>query len=289
MKKPAPKASLVEVLTQKKLSAQKRFANKQSFAKAWFEKNNLSLDDIRAHSQKLLAGAALGGTLLLTSPALHLPQTVQTSFAVKLHQTISEFLARVNGLGKNKLSLETEDEIIQNIKKMYGVSASFELDKNRLPDSIGLMGLEQHLYRFSGDTLSQHSAFQEEGIAPARGAFGYFTEEGKSKEQMENEERYYIVLQTFLIPNWNSDWVTLKDWYKFRKFLVVNLENGKAAVAVLGDSGPGVSTGKKFGGSPEMMATLGWYPRQTKGKVLVVFLDDPANTIPLGPVAPLVN
>ena len=57
-----------------------------------------------------------------------------------------------------------------------------------------------------------------------------------------------------------------------------------AVVAVLGDSGPGTETGKQFGGSPEVMASLGFYPKATRGDVVVLFLDDPADTIPLGPM-----
>ena len=55
-------------------------------------------------------------------------------------------------------------------------------------------------------------------------------------------------------------------------------------VAVLGDSGPAPWTGKQFGGSPEVMAALGFLPRETKGKVVVLYLDDPGNSIPLGPL-----
>ncbi|KKQ34212.1 MAG: Peptidase T-like protein [Candidatus Nomurabacteria bacterium GW2011_GWB1_37_5] len=186
---------------------------------------------------------------------------------------------------KAEKNSELETELMDTIEKAYGVRGVFEMDHNRLPRYVGKIGLEQHLYRYPGDGLSLQGAYLEVGIAPARGAFGYFSEVGKSYEQMVNEEKYYIVLQTSLIPNWNRDWVNLKDWYKFRKFLVVNPENEKAVVGVLGDSGPGVTTGKHFGGSPEMMVELGFYPQATRGTVLVLFLDDPGQTVSLGPVS----
>lgn len=49
----------------------------------------------------------------------------------------------------------------------------------------------------------------------------------------------------------------LRDWYKHRKVLIVNTENGNAVVAAIGDSGPAAWTGKQFGGSPEVMEHLG--------------------------------
>ena len=65
---------------------------------------------------------------------------------------------------------------------------------------------------------------------------------------------------------------------------MVNPDNGAAVVAVIGDAGPAKWTGKQFGGSPEVMHDLGFYPKKTKGKTIVLFLDDPDNEVPLGPV-----
>ena len=75
----------------------------------------------------------------------------------------------------------------------------------------------------------------------------------------------------------------LREWYKYRKVLIVNTDNGNAVVAAIADSGPAAWTGKHFGGSPEVMEYLGG-PRYKKGPVLIFFVDDPENKIPLGPV-----
>lgn len=278
----APIHPLLEALEGKKKKAQQRFEIKHADAHRWLSSKGLSLASLRERSAKLLAGATLGSTLLLISPQI--PISSSNEAAIRIFDTTSQFLASLKDLSDQALHQETEEQITENIKKLYGHSTSFSLDGHRLPQYVGMMGLEQHLYRFPGDTLAQHAQYQQAGIAPARGAFGYFDEVGKPKEKMIAQEEYYIVLQTFRIPEWNSDWHTLKDWYKFRKFFVINPENGKAVVAVLGDSGPAVWTGKQFGGSPEVMAALGWYPKQTKGKMMILFLDDPAGTVPLGPV-----
>jgi hypothetical protein len=183
-----------------------------------------------------------------------------------------------------KLSADNEAYITGLVKRLFGISIAFELDGNRIPQTVGSMGLEQHLVRFADDSLSQHTTFREAGMAPGLGAFGYFARDGISQQQAAEEEMYYIVLPTFLIPDWNADWKNLKKWYEFRKFVVINPENGKAVVAVLGDSGPAVWTGKQFGGSPEVMAALGFYPHATRGTVLVSFLDEATGSVALGPL-----
>lgn len=279
---PTPANSpLLSALAQKRDRAKDEFTTKHEFAQKWLEERGLTLSQIREHSARLLTGVTLSGALLLASPQIG-PVANHSVYSTK---TLPQLLSKTHVVKTDPLSQEKEAEILNAIKELYGVSAVFELDRNRLPTYVGKMGLEQHLVRFPGDSLSQQGAFLETGIAPARGAFGYFAEAGKTRTQMEEEERFYLVLQTFLILNWNRDWVTLKEWYRFRKFLVINTETGKAVVAVLGDSGPAVWTGKHFGGSPETMAGLGFYPKKTKGEVLVLYLDDPGNIVPLGPLA----
>ena len=66
--------------------------------------------------------------------------------------------------------------------------------------------------------------------------------------------------------------------------LVVNPQNGKAMVVVIGDAGPAAWTGKHLGGSPEVMKYLERVDGRQKGPVLYFFLDDPDDKIPLGPL-----
>lgn len=273
---------LVTKLLQKKAQVQSEFEKRHEFAQKWLEERGLSLDQIREHSAKLLTGATLSSALLLASP--HIPQALGQPHFHKPVLTIQEFLLKLKTVQEANTTKEIEEEIVENIQNLYGVRTTFELDQNRLPTYFGKMGLEQHLVRYSGDSLENHQAFLQAGVAPGRGAFGYFSENGELDPEAAERERFYIVLQTFVIPDWNKDWVKLKKWYKFRKFLVINPKTGRGVVAVLGDSGPATWTGKVFGGSPEVMAGLDFYPKVTRGDVLVLFLDDPENNIPLGPL-----
>lgn len=277
---PSAQVPLLKSLQQKQLAATAEFEKKHAVAANWLKEKGFSFNQLREHSTKLLAGATLSSALLLAAPQFAIPKGASTV----IYKTRQDLLNQLQNLFKEKLSEATEVTIADNINKYYLLNVAFELDNNRLPVYFGRVGLEQHLVRFPTDTLDQHTNFQQAGLAPGRGAFGYFLTDLKNQTQATKEEEYYIVLQTFMIPNWNQDWTHLKDWYAFRKFLVINPQTGQAVVTVLGDSGPAVSTGKVFGASPETMAGLGFYPGQTSGNIIVLFLDDPGNTIPLGPV-----
>jgi hypothetical protein len=90
------------------------------------------------------------------------------------------------------------------------------------------------------------------------------------------------VVQTLYLPDWEVRHRYLVGWYKYRKVLIVNTNNGNAVVAAIADAGPAAWTGKHFGGSPEVMDYLGG-SRYKKGPVILFFVDDPENKIPLGP------
>lgn len=99
-----------------------------------------------------------------------------------------------------------------------------------------------------------------------------------------NIEKYYAVVQTLYLPDWSTRLPYLRDWYKYRKVLIVNPQNGKAIVAAIADSGPAMWTGKHYGGSPEVMAYLNLNVGMQKGPVTLFFVDDPQNQVPLGPL-----
>lgn len=133
--------------------------------------------------------------------------------------------------------------------------------------------------------MSGHDELQEAGIAPGIGAFGYFAKDQQDFTTSDYlKEKYYCVVQTLYLENWNTDYRQLKDWYAFRKMLVINPVNGQAVICDVGDAGPSDWTGKQFGGSPETMQALDLNKGPKKGLVLMLFVDDPENKIPLGPV-----
>ena len=74
------------------------------------------------------------------------------------------------------------------------------------------------------------------------------------------------------------------DWFKYRKMIIINTNTGQASVGAMGDAGPAQWTGKSFGASPEIMIHIGYSTGSRRGPVLMYFLDDPENKVPLGKI-----
>ncbi|MCX6816864.1 MAG: hypothetical protein NTZ93_03295 [Candidatus Beckwithbacteria bacterium] len=244
--------------------------------------------------KNLLASASLAGSLLLTSgsqslkalpdkpPELRLPLGLVNDEEIK--KILSKYLNKVLPSFNRVLTEKEELSITQAIQKTLGIKAVAELEGKRLNNQIGLIGLEQHLLRYPGDTLEGRS-FPQVGLAPGTGAWGYFASSAEALAKVDRErEKYYVAVQTLYLPDWPQQANQLKQWFQYRKVLVVNPQTGAAVVAVIADAGPAKQTGKQFGGSPQVMVDLGLYPKNTKGKVIVLFVDDPHNEVPLGPV-----
>ncbi len=285
---PASLAQSIANLEKRSEVLRKRLVKHPS-AKKFYKHSKLIAHDLRQKSTRLLAGAGLIGTLLTTpiQPPSMNPQTeiakredVYTTKQLllsKLQEVIPHQPTKLTDLGARKI----ENLVYEHTQ----VKAKAFLEGQSLNHHLGFMGFEQHLKRFPGDSLSQHDSLQEAGMAPGLGAFGYFSSDPSkltTKDYMR--EKYYVAVQTLYLENWNQDFNFLKEWYKFRKVLVINPANGQAVVAVVGDAGPAEWTGKQFGGSPEVMESLNLHLGPRKGMVLMMFVDDPNNLIPLGPI-----
>ena len=276
------------------------FASKHPHAKSFLDEAGIDLGKVREHAAHILTAGTIGSAVLLGSPqdsvqnqTHYLPETV-TNVLASPPVSISkepqvwltsqlDVLLPVKSRPLPHLTSQEEKMIGNIITRATKVPVAPVLEGERLNHIYGFIGAEQHLPRFEGDTISQHDSLQEVGITKSRGAFGYFAgKDGLTKEAIERE-KYYLAVQTLYLPNWGKRAKHLKDWYKWRKMMVVNPDNGKAVVAVVGDAGPAAWTGKHFGGSPEVMYELGG-KRYKKGRVLLYFVDDPDNKVPLGPV-----
>lgn len=262
---------------------------KNPSAKKFFAKSTLLAYDLRQKSSRLLAGAGLVGSLL----AMPMPQTlsIPTEISEPVRSVLSNQQKVLGNLQEiiphqpSQLSEDQAKKIESLISENTHIPVKAVLEGQSLNHHVGYIGFEQHLKRFPGDTLSEHDEIQEAGMAPGLGAFGYFAKDSQDfSTKTYLQEKYYCVVQTLYLENWNKDYRQLKDWYSFRKMLVVNPVNGQAVVCVVGDAGPAEWTGKQFGGSPETMQILDLNKGPRKGLVLMLFIDDPENKIPLGPV-----
>jgi hypothetical protein len=271
----------------------------------WMTKHaNASQKLLTTHSDALrnLTLSGIGGLMLLANPTtagtLSLPHNMAQSVP-KDEQDPSSSLAKSleTSVPKEvrKLSLQEEEELSSILSEKFGLEITPEIDGIRLNRSYGLIGGEQHLYRYPGDTVFKHADTTDDwamygpsGIAPGLGAWGYFAHSESSFTDKDKErEKWYIAVQTFLAPGFAENVAKYRDFFKYRKMLVVNSKTGQAVVTDIGDAGPAEFTGKSLGGSPEVMHYLGLAKGPRKGPVLYFFIDDPEDKVPLGPISPV--
>ncbi len=260
----------------------------------WLADQGYSWNDLRLQLGQVAVGASLAGALFLVpAPATSINNTRSPPPAA-IQQNKEEQAMRLGDLLKNLSNdnfTANQASLIDNIQQVAGIKTAVEMDGIKLNINFGFMGAEQHLYRYPGDNLDSHLKNEDDrlmygpsGVAPGLGAWGYWAQ---SKEnftpQMEQQERYYVAVETFLSPNWETDYKRMYDWFRYRKVMVINPKNGRTAIAVIGDAGPASWTGKVFGGSPELMHSLGLGDGPRKGETIILFVDDPDNKIPLGP------
>lgn len=294
MSRPAPtlNSSLLRSrLKLKNLQAESTFRKHHAHAVALLEVAGVRAATLREHATKLLAAGATAGSLLLTSPSditrAALPPSSQTLFVspTDLHTSLTEHLQSVLPSKVQPLTWQQEQEVSDILHDIFGLHATAELEGNRLNHSFGFIGAEQHLPRYPGDVAANHGEFVGAGITPGRGAWGYFA---RSRQELtpdlELTEKYYVAVQTLYLADWQARLPYYREWFKYRKVVVVNPENGKAVVAAIADSGPAYWTGKHFGGSPEVMAYLQRQDGRRRGPVILFFVDDPDGEVPLGPL-----
>lgn len=269
--------------------------------KKWSARHEQSKQNLFDSHLRHIALTGLGSMMLLSTPVLSLPSPYHPAAAgltMYTQRAISQNLKLVKDLhgtvpdDVRALSPQENAKITEMINQDLHMKVSTSINDTRLNRTYGLIGAEQHLYRYPGDTIDQHSKTVQEwamfsgaGIAPHVGAWGYFA---PSKEAMtpedEQREKYYIAVQTFLAPGFAEHVNEYRDFFKYRKMLIVNPKTGQAVVADIADAGPSEYTGKHLGGSPEVMHELGLGEGPRKGAVLYYFLDDSQSNIPLGPV-----
>lgn len=248
-----------------------------------------------------LAGAAVGALMLGNAlPAV----TANISSPIEEKKPVAEVKVDKTALLLGHLgsilptevgTLTPEQEVLigKTLSEDFGIKVSATLEGKKLNRSYGYIGAEQHLMRYPGDIMYSHLSSEElndkyirsSGMAPGRGAWGYFARSKTEMTGMDIErEKWYLAAPTFLAPGFMDNIKSHYEWFKYRKMLVVNPKTGQAVVAVIGDAGPAAWTGKHLGGSPEVMIALGLHQGPRKGGVLYYFVDDPYDSVPLGPI-----
>jgi hypothetical protein len=284
--------------SQYKLLAEKWSSRHKNLQSEIFSKHRDAFKWLVDNSKQLAVGS-LAGIFLLASPVAAKIPALSTSSA-QISQIVDRKVFLVYDLRNvlpsdvRPLTADEEKNVSEVLTRDFGIPVSAQSDGKRLNTTYGLIGQEQHLPRFPGDNVFTHFDNQSDagnywsyGMTPGLGAWGYFTDSSGTLTQQDiDREKYYIAVQTFLAPGFNSsNSKEYTDFFKYRKMLVVNPQNGKAMVADIADAGPSPWTGKQLGGSPEVMSYLERSDGSQRGPVLYFFIDDPNDTIPLGPVS----
>lgn len=277
--------------------SEKALNSKHEEAVRFLKTKGITPGKIREHATKLLTSGALVSSLIMSSPQISIlakdlpppppfsrPVETKESFIGKLFSILPNLPAGRQGKIE-PLTPDAEIKISHLLYNSFGINAVPQLGSTRLNDVYGLIGAEQHLPRFPGDTVSQHDEYQNSGITPGLGGWGYFAQSKNSlTKDLYLKEKYYVAVQTLYLSDWSKRLNYLAKFYKFRKVVVVNPINGKTIICDVADAGPAKWTGKVFGGSPEVMAYLGLNVGMQKGPVILFFVDDPENLVPLGPL-----
>jgi len=297
LKKAKEKASITtdefrSRLKLKHLETKKAFNKKYPEVEKFLLEKGVEVGKVREHSAKIIGAGALTGALLVSPPSgvKALPSPIEviqkysytpTKLSIKTSQEVLvETLKDILPEQVRPLTREEEKFLESIIQSLTGINARATLEGEHFNTTYGKIGAEQHLRRFPGDTLAEHGQGEilKEGIAPGLGAWGYFASGRMAlTDDLEETERWYAVVQTLYLPDWNTRQPYLRNWYKYRKVLILNTQNGNAVVASIADSGPAAWTGKHLGGSPEVMQYLGG-SRYKKGPVILFFIDDPENS-----------
>lgn len=273
-------------------------ARHRDLSKALYEKHKDAVDWTLLNlsdKQRIIAGS-LSGLMFLGGPATGTIVQHATFAQANTNSTAGQhhLVGQLFKLIPNEvrpLTDEEEQKIGGVLTDNFGFRVVPDVGGKRLDRTYGLIGAEQHLPRYPGDTVFSHAdttsdwdMFGQSGITPGLGAWGYFAQSAeKFTDKDKQREKYYIAVQTFLAPEFGNKVAEYRDFFKYRKMLVVNPKTGQAVVTDIADAGPATFTGKHLGGSPEVMYHLGLSEGPRKGAVLFYFIDDPKDVIPLGP------
>ena len=158
-------------LKLKNLEVKNSFDQKYPHVKKFFSDHGLDFSKIREHSSKVIATGALSGALLFTPPIMPKSLPNPTEIIKSLDQ-LSENSIPSDPIPKNEVLTAQMQNYLpgqvgpltrsqeKNLEKIFldtiGISARGTLEGEHLNTTYGLIGAEQHLIRYPGDTLSAH-------------------------------------------------------------------------------------------------------------------------------------
>ncbi len=157
-------------LKLKQLEAKRRFSEKYPHAEKFFQERGLEVGKLRQHSAKIIGAGALTGSLLLSQAGdvknLPAPSEIVEKMKEQTKAQASELpqkllidsLSNILPEKRRALTRDEEKKIEQLFDNIVGVKTRATLEGEHLNTTFGLIGAEQHLRRYPGDSLSFHGA-----------------------------------------------------------------------------------------------------------------------------------
>lgn len=254
----------------------------------WMQDRNFHVDQlsfsIEKNEQPQSPQNSVESELLQDIAVLNTDPNLASEITLEEYQSIRQKMIELLQLPAGQLEENSELYLEQQLSDILGFDILGNIDGQRLIYSTGIMQGQPHLKRFPTDTLENHDSFSEAGIASIRSAFGWFSNSENISDEAVAAEKYYVSLPLYYLENWNTQYSELKKWYKFRKVVVINPVEEIAVVAAIGNIGPSTITRRQFGGSPELIHSGKIWSPGSAGKVILFFVNDPSNEVPLGPV-----
>jgi len=261
----------------------KSFHHTHKHAKKLLNKHSIKLENLRHAGVKAAAGAALATSMFVAPAYSHdtksvnlqksLTAEVPSAPAEKIKAgpenpnkqlfTQEQFAAQIRDImspshtREGKLSGDQLSQIQKMVKDQFDINVDSKTTAGfGLLDDYGFAGAEQHIPTHVGDSASQHVNKDEPlaiitGLTGGRGAWGYAP---------KAEEKWYVVAQTFRSPDFGTPATKGLAGQRYIVIQIPSERNGNHFFIGLGgiwDAGPGVSTGKVFGLSPEYWYHLG--------------------------------
>lgn len=197
-------------------------------------------------------------------------------------EDIIEKLTILIAMPPGQLDSESELYLEQQLGEVLGLEVSSEIAGHRLLYNTGKVKALPHSKLHPTDTIASH-VFPYAQLSEKRSSYGWFLEQGKVSEESEKVEKFFCALPLYFFADWQTDPKLAKKWYKHRKIIFINPMENLAVICAVSSIGPNAPSRYQFGASPEtIVAGKFWSPRSS-GRALVLFVDDPNDTVQLGP------
>ncbi|MBU0978601.1 MAG: hypothetical protein ABIJ03_00745 [Patescibacteria group bacterium] len=195
------------------------------------------------------------------------------------HAQILQKLATLAQAPAGQAELPDQLYFEQQLSDMMGLTVTAELENYRLPYTIAHAQALPHYPTHPNDQLSAHQ-LEEAGLSQSRSTFGWLTDKDKTYQH----EAFGVAIPLHKLPDWSTRRSEYLAWFKYRKVVLINPARQKAAVGLITQVGPAHVQRFQVGLSPELIrATQAWHP-DSKGKMIILLLDEAGGKSKLGPV-----